>query len=202
MLKYCRNIWFNQKEPTDQHLQCCVNVSLTAYHNWPGGGSLAKELHEAALHHEPEASRHVEDDGEEDEVKWHPLVVGVIHDCVVTVVLKHKSLISSFLVTRAVNVNSADFSQLLVTGVGSFKVKLNLMRTLQAIFSIIHHLFNFERSLNPLNVNICRIDKCVNFLLIMLPTPKVPYTLIFKSQIQDQTSCLVFKSVHSLIFKF
>ena len=54
----------------------------------PGGGSLAKELHEAPLHHEPEASRHVEYDGEEDEVKRHPLVVGVIHDCVITVVLK------------------------------------------------------------------------------------------------------------------
>ena len=97
MLKYCRNIWFNQKEPTDQHLQCCVNVSLTAYHNWPGGGSLAEKLHEPALHHEPEASRHVEDDGEEDEVKWHPLVVGVIHDCVVTVVLKqHHSSVQSW----------------------------------------------------------------------------------------------------------
>ena len=58
--------------------------------NRPGGGSLAEELHEAALHHEPEASGHVEDDGEEDEVKRHPLVVRVIHDCVVTVVLKQQ----------------------------------------------------------------------------------------------------------------
>ena len=67
-----------------------VDVSLTAFFNRPGGGSLAEELHEAALHHEPEASGHVEDDGEEDEVKRHPLVVRVIHDCVVTVVLKQQ----------------------------------------------------------------------------------------------------------------
>ena len=66
------------------------NLKTKAIQAWPGGGSLAEELHEAALHHEPEASGHVEDDGEEDEVKRHPLVVRVIHDCVVTVVLKQQ----------------------------------------------------------------------------------------------------------------
>ena len=29
----------------------------------PGGGSFAKEFHETTLHHQPEASRHVKDDG-------------------------------------------------------------------------------------------------------------------------------------------
>ena len=54
----------------------------------PGGGSFAKELHETTLHHQPEASRHVKYDGKEDEVQGDPLVIGVVHNCVITVVLK------------------------------------------------------------------------------------------------------------------
>ena len=54
----------------------------------PGGGSFAEELHETALHHEPEAARHVKYDSEEDEVQGDPLVIRVIHYCVITVVLK------------------------------------------------------------------------------------------------------------------
>ena len=41
--------------------------------NKPRGRSFAKELHEPSLHHEPEASRHVEKHGQEYEVKRHPL---------------------------------------------------------------------------------------------------------------------------------
>ena len=41
--------------------------------------SLAKELHESALHHDPEHPGQVEQDGEEQEVERHPLVVGVVH---------------------------------------------------------------------------------------------------------------------------
>ena len=54
----------------------------------PCGGSFAKELHETTLHHQPEASRHVKYDGKEDEVQGDPLVIGVVHNCVITVVLK------------------------------------------------------------------------------------------------------------------
>lgn len=54
----------------------------------PGGGSFAKEFHETTLHHQPEASRHVKDDGKEDEVQGDPLVIRVVHNCVITVVLK------------------------------------------------------------------------------------------------------------------
>ena len=45
----------------------------------PGCCSLAKELHEAALHHDPEHPGKVEQDGQEQEVERHPLVVGVVH---------------------------------------------------------------------------------------------------------------------------
>ena len=48
---------------------------------------LAEELHEAALHAEPEHARQVEHEGHEDEVERHPLVVGVVHDRVHTLVL-------------------------------------------------------------------------------------------------------------------
>ena len=54
----------------------------------PGCRSFAKELHETTLHHQPEASRHVKYDGKEDEVQGDPLVIGVVHNCVITVVLK------------------------------------------------------------------------------------------------------------------
>ena len=45
-----------------------------------GGGALAEELHEAALHDEPAHARQVEEECEDDEVERHPLVVGVVHD--------------------------------------------------------------------------------------------------------------------------
>ena len=57
----------------------------------PGGGSFAKELHETALHHQPEAARHVKYDGKEDEVQGDPLVIGVVHYCVITVILKESN---------------------------------------------------------------------------------------------------------------
>ena len=44
-----------------------------------GGGPLAEELHEASLHDEPAHARQVEEEGEDDEVERHPLVVGVVH---------------------------------------------------------------------------------------------------------------------------
>ena len=34
----------------------------------PGGGPLTKELHEAALHHDPEHPGQIEEESEEDEV--------------------------------------------------------------------------------------------------------------------------------------
>ena len=64
------------------------HISCISYHLLPGGSSFAKELHETALHHEPEASRHVEYDSQEDEVQGDPLIVGVVHNCVIAVVLK------------------------------------------------------------------------------------------------------------------
>ena len=39
----------------------------------PGGGALAEELHESALHHQPEHPRQVEEGGEAEEVQGHPL---------------------------------------------------------------------------------------------------------------------------------
>ena len=53
----------------------------------PGGRPHPKELHETSFHHQPKASWHVEDDSQEYEVKWDPLVVGIVHYCVVAVVL-------------------------------------------------------------------------------------------------------------------
>ena len=46
----------------------------------PGGGALPEELHEAALHDEPEHPGEVEEEGEDHQVERHPLVVGVVHD--------------------------------------------------------------------------------------------------------------------------
>ena len=48
--------------------------------NKPRGRSFAKELHKSALHHDPEHSGQVEEESEEDEVEWDPLVVGVVHN--------------------------------------------------------------------------------------------------------------------------
>lgn len=50
--------------------------------------SFSKELHKTSLHHQPKASWHVEDNSQEYEVKWYPLVVTIIHYRVVTVILK------------------------------------------------------------------------------------------------------------------
>ena len=46
----------------------------------PGCCSLAKELHEAPLHHDPEHPGQVEQDGQKQEVQRHPLVIGVVHN--------------------------------------------------------------------------------------------------------------------------
>ena len=46
----------------------------------PRGGSLGEELHEPALHAEPDEAWHVEQDGPEYEVERDPLVVGVVDD--------------------------------------------------------------------------------------------------------------------------
>ena len=63
--------------------------------NEPCCCSLAKELHEAPLHHDPEHPGQVEQDGEEQEVERHPLVVGVVHyGGRVHVLIKIKSTIS------------------------------------------------------------------------------------------------------------
>ena len=45
----------------------------------PRSRSFSEELHQSALHHDPEHAREVEEDGEEDEVERNPLVVGVVH---------------------------------------------------------------------------------------------------------------------------
>ena len=54
----------------------------------PGGGPLTEELHQAALHHQPEASGHVEDNSQEYEVKWNPLVVRIVDNRVIAVILE------------------------------------------------------------------------------------------------------------------
>ena len=45
----------------------------------PSCRSFSEELHQSALHHDPEHTREVEHDGEEDEVERNPLVVRVVH---------------------------------------------------------------------------------------------------------------------------
>ena len=47
--------------------------------NIPRCCSFPEELHEAALHHDPEHPGKVEQDGQEQEVERNPLVVGVVH---------------------------------------------------------------------------------------------------------------------------
>ena len=44
-----------------------------------GGGSFTKELHQTALHHDPEHPGEIEEKCEEDEVERNPLVVRVIN---------------------------------------------------------------------------------------------------------------------------
>ena len=46
--------------------------------NETGGRPFSKELHEAALHHDPEHPGQVEEKSQEDEIKRDPLVVRVV----------------------------------------------------------------------------------------------------------------------------
>ena len=46
----------------------------------PCGSPLAQKLHDSPLHTEPEHSGKIEEEGHEDEVEGHPLVVGIVHD--------------------------------------------------------------------------------------------------------------------------
>ena len=46
----------------------------------PCSSPLAEELHEATLDIEPPHAGEVEQEGHEDQVEGHPLVVGVVHD--------------------------------------------------------------------------------------------------------------------------
>ena len=50
----------------------------------PGRGSLPEELHQAALHLEPDVAGQIEEKGEECEIEGNPLVVRVVDN-----VLKH-----------------------------------------------------------------------------------------------------------------
>ena len=43
-----------------------------------GGGSFTKELHQTALHHDPEHPGEIEEERQEDQVERNPLVVRVI----------------------------------------------------------------------------------------------------------------------------
>ena len=45
----------------------------------PGRGPLPEELHEAALHDQPAHAGEVEHEGEEDQVEWHPLHIGIFN---------------------------------------------------------------------------------------------------------------------------
>ena len=44
----------------------------------PGCGSFTEELHEAALHHDPEHPGEIEEERQEDQVERNPLVVRVV----------------------------------------------------------------------------------------------------------------------------
>ena len=46
----------------------------------PCGSPFAQKLHDSPLHTEPEHSWKIEEEGHEDEVEGHPLVIGVVHD--------------------------------------------------------------------------------------------------------------------------
>ena len=62
------------KEELDQQVTLLILV-----HNVPHCGSLPEELHQSALHDEPQHPREVEEDCEEDEIERNPLVIGVIN---------------------------------------------------------------------------------------------------------------------------
>ena len=64
--------------PTKELNQGLLFFFLVFYN--PGSCTLAKKLHEAALHHEPEEARQVEQPRPHDQVQRHPLVVGVVHN--------------------------------------------------------------------------------------------------------------------------
>ena len=51
---------------------------LVLVHNISDGGALAEELHEASLHRQPEEPGQVEEERQEDEVEWNPLIVRVV----------------------------------------------------------------------------------------------------------------------------
>ena len=68
------------------HLDQLVPLLFRLF-NEPTDRSLAEELHEAALHDQPEAPRQVEDHRHEDQVDGDPLVVGVV-DGPLDVILK------------------------------------------------------------------------------------------------------------------
>ena len=55
------------------------------YHS--AGCPLAKELHESTFHDQPQTSRQVEDNSQEDEIDWDPLVVGVVDGALDVVLL-------------------------------------------------------------------------------------------------------------------
>ena len=46
-----------------------------------GGGSFTKELHQPALHHDPEHPGQIEEEGKEDQVQRNPLIVRVVDYC-------------------------------------------------------------------------------------------------------------------------
>ena len=46
-----------------------------------GGGSFTKELHQSALHHDPEHPGKIEEEGKEDQVERNPLIVRVVDYC-------------------------------------------------------------------------------------------------------------------------
>ena len=60
-------------EEPDQQVPLLVLV-----HNIPDGGALPEELHEASLHCQPKEPGQVEEERQEDEVEWNPLIVGVV----------------------------------------------------------------------------------------------------------------------------
>ena len=48
--------------------------------NIPVSCSLSKEFHEAPLHHEPNESWEVEEESQEHQVDWHPLVIRIVNN--------------------------------------------------------------------------------------------------------------------------
>ena len=63
-------------------------------------GSLSEELHQAALHDQPKASRQVEEGRQEDQEDWNPLVVRVVNgtlNVVLELKMKYSDLATCFL---------------------------------------------------------------------------------------------------------